>query len=215
MAHYDLEEQEQLSQIKAWWEQYGKYVTALIVSAAVASVGWQGWQWYQDKQASEAAALYYAVQQAAGAGETARARDAAGQLVERHAGSPYAAMAALLSAAAQVEGGDARNARAQLEWVMGNAGDAVLRDLARLRLATLSFDEGSYDEALSRLSSAPHPALAARYADLRGDVLRAAGRRDDARKAYNEALSALAAEAGQAGEMARSITRIKLESVEG
>lgn len=215
MAHYDLEEQEQLSQIKAWWEQYGKYVTGLIVAAAVASVSWQGWGWYQNKQADEAAALYYALYQAAGAGEPARARDAAGQLIENHSGSAYAVMGALLSAAAQVDGGDVRNARAQLEWVMSNAEDAVMRDLARLRLGILLFDEGDHDDALAQLSAAPHEALKARYADVRGDVLAAAGRRDEARKAYEEALAALGSEQGQAGDMARSITRIKLESVEG
>jgi predicted negative regulator of RcsB-dependent stress response len=214
MAHYDLEEQEQLSQIKAWWEQYGKYVTALIVAAAVASVSWQGWKWYQNKQASEAAALYFVVQQAAAEGEAARARDAAGQLVERHASSPYAAMASLLSAAVQIDSGDQRNARAQLEWVASKGSDPVLRGIARLRLAVLLFDEGSHDEALAQLSTAPHATLVARYADLRGDVLLAAGRRDDARTAYGEALSALDSASGQSGELARSITRIKLEALE-
>lgn len=214
MAHYDLEEQEQLSQIKAWWDQYGKYVTALIVAAAVGSISWQGWKWYENKQAGEAAGLYAAVQQAAAEGEPARVRDAAGQLVEGYARSPYAAMAALLSASVQVEGGDLQNARAQLEWVADKGSEPVLRDIARLRLAVLLFDEGQYDEALSRLNAAPHDALRARYADLRGDVLTAAGRRDEARTAYEEALVALASASGQAGEMARSITRIKLEALE-
>lgn len=214
MAAYDLEEQEQLSQIKAWWEQYGKYVTALIVAAAVGSVSWQGWKWYQDKQSGEAAALYFAVQQAAAEGEAARARDAAGQLVERHAGSPYASMGSLLSAAVQVDSGDQRNARAQLEWVANKGGDAVLRDIARLRLAVLLFDEGSHDEALAQLSAAPHATLAARYADLRGDILVAAGKREEARAAYTAALTALEGSAGQADGMARSIIRVKLEALE-
>lgn len=214
MAHYDLEEQEQLSQIKAWWEQYGKYVTALIVLAALSSISWQGWKWYQDKQSTEAAALYFAVQQAASAGEAARARDAAGQLVERHSGSSYAAMGSLLSAAVQVDSGDSRNARAHLEWVVDNSGDVVLRDLARLRLAVLLFDEGSHDDALARLSAAPEASLTARYADLQGDVLLAAGRRDEARAAYGSALAALDTESGQAADMARSIIRIKLDSLE-
>lgn len=214
MAAYDLEEQEQLSQIKAWWEQYGKYVTALIVAAAVGSVSWQGWKWYQTKQAGEAAALYFVVQQAAAEGEAARARDAAGQLVERHSGSPYASMASLLSAAVQVDSGDQRNARAQLEWVAGKGSDAVLRDIARLRLAVLLFDEGSHDEALAQLSAAPHASLNARYADLRGDILLAAGKRDEARAAYSAALAALETSSGQADGMARSITRVKLEALE-
>jgi hypothetical protein len=35
------------------------------LGAALASVGWQAWNWYQNRNAGEAGALYYAVQQAA------------------------------------------------------------------------------------------------------------------------------------------------------
>ena len=65
MAAFDLEEQEQISQIKGWWEQYGTLVTGLAVAVALASVGWQGWQWYQGKQSAEASALYGVLQKAA------------------------------------------------------------------------------------------------------------------------------------------------------
>ena len=65
MAVYDLEEQEQISELKAWWAQYGNLVVTLAVVAALASVGWQAWNWYQNRNAGEAGALYYAVQQAA------------------------------------------------------------------------------------------------------------------------------------------------------
>ncbi len=57
MAVYDPEEQEQISELKAWWAQYGTLVTTLAVVAALASVGWQGWQWYQNRNAAEAGAL--------------------------------------------------------------------------------------------------------------------------------------------------------------
>ena len=65
MAAYDLEEQEQISQIKAWWDTYGNLVTGIALAAAVAAVGWQGWNWYQGKQSGEASVLYAAVQKAA------------------------------------------------------------------------------------------------------------------------------------------------------
>ena len=41
MAVYDLEEQEQISELKAWWAQYGNLVVTLAVVAALSSVGWQ------------------------------------------------------------------------------------------------------------------------------------------------------------------------------
>ena len=49
MAVYDLEEQEQISELKAWWTQYGNFVVTLAVVAALASVGWQAWNWYQSR----------------------------------------------------------------------------------------------------------------------------------------------------------------------
>ena len=74
MAAFDLEEQEQISQIKGWWEQFGTLVTGVAVAAAIASVGWQGWQWYQGKQSAEASALYGVLQKAASERNTQKAR---------------------------------------------------------------------------------------------------------------------------------------------
>ncbi len=213
MAVYDLEEQEQISALKAWWDQYGKYVTALAVSAAVASVSWQGFNWYQNRQAASAGGLYFAVQQAAERGDAARAREAAGQIIEKHPRSVYAEMAALLSAGTQIGGGDTRNARAHLEWVAQKGRDPVLRDIARLRLATVLFDEGARAEALAQLEKAPAPSLKARFADLRGDVLAADGRIDEARAAYQIVLDTLAAQPGGEADTLREIVRIKFEAL--
>lgn len=214
MAAFDLEEQEQISQIKAWWERYGKYITALLLVASVSAVGWQGWQWHQNTKAAEASALFFAVQQAAETGDAGKAREAAGQLVERYSGTAYAGMGALLSAAVQAQEGEVRNARAQLDWVMRNGKGAVLRDIARLRIAVLLFGEDSHEEALSLLSPAPHASLAARYAELRGDIQAVAGRKDEARKAYDEALLALSRTPGQAAERLSGIVRVKLDALE-
>ena len=135
MAVYDLEEQEQISELKAWWAQYGNFVVTLAVVAALASVGWQAWNWYQNRNAGEAGALYYAVQQAAEQQDAQKARDAAGRLIGEHGGTVSAQLGALLSAALQFETGDLANARAKLEWAADKGKDAALRDLARLRLA--------------------------------------------------------------------------------
>jgi predicted negative regulator of RcsB-dependent stress response len=214
MAVYDLEEQEQISRIKAWWDQYGKFVTALAVAAAVASVGWQGFNWYQDKRAAEAGALFYVVQQAAEAGDAARAREAAGRIIEQFPRTAYAEMSALLSAAVQFGAGDSRNARAHLEWLANNGRDALLKDLARLRLATIFLDDGDHAQALAQLEQAPAPALQARFEDLRGDVYAVQGDYARARAAYRAALDALAAQRAEAAAGLAEVIRIKLEALE-
>ncbi|APR03818.1 tetratricopeptide repeat protein [Thauera chlorobenzoica] len=212
MAVYDLEEQEQISELKAWWAQYGNLVVGLALAAAVAAVGWQGWQWYQNRNAAEAGALYYAVQQAAESQDAQKAREAAGRLIGEHGGSASAQLGALLAAAVQFEADDLSNARAQLEWAADKGADAALRDLARLRLAAVMLEQGELDAALARLQGAPGAAYQSRYDDLRGDVLAELGRADEARAAYRAAIDGLAAE-GEDATTLRELVRVKLESL--
>lgn len=214
MAVYDLEEQEQISELKAWWSQYGKLVTAIAVAAAVTSVGWQGWQWYRNKVAAEAGAVYYSLQQAAAGQDAQRARDAAGRLIGDYGGTAYAQLGALLSASVQFAKGDLDNARTQLEWAADKGADPALRELARLRLAAVLLQQGAKDQALERLQPVPPGAYRARFEDLRGDVLAAQGKASEARAAYQAAIEALAI-AGDEAVTLREVVRVKLESLEG
>jgi predicted negative regulator of RcsB-dependent stress response len=215
MAVYDLEEQEQISQIKAWWDQYGKFVTAILLTAAIASVSWQGFGWYRDRQAGEAGAMFFAVQQAAEQRDAARAREAAGQIIEKFPRTAYAEMGALLSASVQFGAGDSRNARAHLEWLANNGRDQILKDLARLRLATILLNDGEYDGALVQLDrGAPAAGLKARFEDLRGDVHAVQSDPVRARSAYEGALDALAGQGTEAAAGLQEVIRIKLEALE-
>ena len=45
----DLEEQEQLEQLKAFWNQYGNLITTLVVIFAGAYLAWIGWNWFQSQ----------------------------------------------------------------------------------------------------------------------------------------------------------------------
>ena len=215
MAAFDLEEQEQISQIKGWWEQFGTLVTGVAVAAAIASVGWQGWQWYQGKQSAEASALYGVLQKAASERNTQKARVAAGTLLEKYNGTAYADMAALLSAKVQAEAGDLKNARVPLAWAASNASDPALRELARLRLATVMFDDKAYDEALAQLQAPTDESLVARFADLKGDILLAQGKREEARAAYKAVVTALETTTKSESAALREIAQAKLDAVGG
>lgn len=190
MAAYDLEEQEQLAELKAWWKQYGNLVTWLAVAASLAIFGWQAWNWHQRSQAGQAAGVYAVLQKAVQMRDTQKTKAAAGELVEKYARSSYAPLGALLAAKVLHESGDAKSARAQLAWVAENGKDE-LRDVARLRLAALLLDEQAYDEALKALSGVSGAPFSARAADLRGDVLAAQGKRGEAAAAWKAALAAL------------------------
>jgi predicted negative regulator of RcsB-dependent stress response len=221
MAAYDLEEQEQLSAIKAWWQKYSNLITGLAVTAAVASVGYQGWHWYQRQQAAQASAIYAVVQKAAADKDAKKAKEAAGELVDKYSRSTHAPMAALLSAKVQFDTGDLKTARAQLAWVAEHARDAELKDLARLRLAAVMFEEKAYAEALKQLEKEPLEPFSVRFADLRGDIYVAQDKREDAKAAYQAALAKLdariktsAADAGVANAL-RELIRMKLEALGG
>ena len=189
MATYDLEEQEQLDELKTWWKMYGNIVTGILVAVALAVAGWQGWNWWQRQQTAQASAVFSALQNAAAQKDAKRARELAGELIDKYSVTSYAGMGALLAARAQVDAGDAKNARVQLAWAAENAKDPGLRDLARLRLAAVMLDEKAYDEAMKQLATEPGASFAPRFAELRGDVLAAQGKVAEARTAYDLALT--------------------------
>lgn len=212
MAVYDLEEQEQLDELKTWWKQYGNLVTAIAVAFALAVAAWQGWNWWQRNQAAQASVLYGGLQQAAAQKDAKRARELAGELIDKYSGSAYAGMGALLAARVQVDAGEAKNARVQLAWAADNAKDDALRDIARLRLATLMLDDKAYDDALKQLAAEPVASLAPRFGELRGDVLLAQGKAAEARAAYDGALTKLDAQAKGEDANARAAYRDMLSA---
>jgi predicted negative regulator of RcsB-dependent stress response len=220
MAVYDLEEQEQLDELKTWWKQYGNLVTGGVLAVAVGMAGWQGWNLWQRNQSAQAAAIYGVLERAAATHDAKKARDATGELTDKFSMTSYAGMAALLSAKMQVEAGDLKTAKLQLGWALENARDRELRDLARLRLAGVLLDEKAYDEALKQLASEPAAPFAARYAELRGDILAAQGKTDEAKIAYQAALTKVdeaqkIAAADQHRGPYRELLQLKLESIGG
>lgn len=219
MAAYDLEEQEQLSAIRAWWQQHGTLVSALVTAVAVGVVGYQLWTRYQRTQSTQASVVFSAVQKAAANKDAKSAREKTGELLEKYPRTAYASMAALVSAKVQFESGDLKSAKAQLAWAAENVRDEALRDLARLRLAYVLFDEKAYDDAMKQLEKEPLAPYAPRYAELKGDLYAAQDKRDQARQAYQSALSKLdearkgVTDGGQAAGPYRELLETKLEAL--
>jgi len=189
MAAYDLEEQEQLDDLKAWWARHGNKVAAAVIAVCVAYLGYQGWRWYSTGHTEAASTLYSAVSDGVRSNDLGKSKGAMAQLADRYAGTPYAPRAALLVAKELWDSGDKAGARTQLQWVLDHTTDNELLEVTRYRLAETWLDEGKSDEALKLLDAKTDEAFAGIYADLRGDALAAAGRNDEARKAYEIALA--------------------------
>src|SRR5216684_2209457 len=204
MSTYDLEEQEQLAALKAWWKEHGGAIVlgATLVLAAIGA--WNGWTWYQRSQAAQAAVLYDTLQKAARANDLKTTRETAGAILENFPRSAYAPLA---SAKVQFQAGDLKTARAQLQWVIEHAGSDEIRSIATLRLASVLLDDNEPDAALKILEAKPHPGFEALYASQRGDILATQKRRSEARASYKAAL-----EKAEAGAL-RDTLRLKLEAL--
>lgn len=186
-THLDLEEQEQLDRLKAFWAQYGNLITTLAIVVFGSIAAWNGWQWYQREQAAKAGALYDELDRAAQAVDAEKTARVFADLKDRYPRTAFAQQAGLLAAQVQADKGDKAGARASLEWVAGNAVEEEYRVIARLRLAGLLADEKQYDAALKLLDGIEAKAFEALVADRRGDILMAQGKRDEAKAAYRKA----------------------------
>ena len=207
----DLEEQEQVAELKAWWQQYGNLVAAVVVAVAASLAGWQGWRWYQTSQATGAGAVYDTLSRAAQAGDARAVREAGGALIESYPGTLYATMGALTAARFYFDRNELKEAKLQLQWAVEHSPSDDFRDLARLRLAALLLEEKAYDEALHQLDEKHAAAYDAQYAALKGDVLVAKKDAVQARAAYK-----LALEKADSGNAAfRESVRMRLEALGG
>jgi predicted negative regulator of RcsB-dependent stress response len=149
----------------------------------------QGWRWWQGNQAEQASVLFTAVNAAAKANDIAKAKEASSQLAEKFGGTGYAPRAALLVAKLMFDAGDMAGATAQLQSVLDRSSEDELKQIARIRLAEIQLETKQYDEALRTLDAKRDEPFAGAYEDLRGDILAAAGRINEARTAYQTALT--------------------------
>jgi predicted negative regulator of RcsB-dependent stress response len=207
----DLEEQEKVDELRAWWKQYGTLVSSAILVVALAAAAWSGWHWYQRGQAAEASMVYETLSKAVRENDAKAVRDAGGSLVESYPRTLYASMGALLSARFYFDRNDLKSAKAQLQWVVERSPSEEFRDLARLRLGAVLLDEKDYDAALKAAEAPRRAAFDAQFAALRGDILAAKNQSADAKAAYRLALE----KAGKDERAFRESVRVRLEGLGG
>ena len=187
----DLQEQEQLDQLKAFWNRWGNLLTWGLTLVLLAFAAYNGWNWWQRDQGQKASALHAELERAAQAGETDRVKAAWGDLKARYAGTAYAAQGALMAAKALVDKGAAADAVEPLQWVAESASDDSLKALARLRWGGVLLDLGKAQEALAVLDKARGAGFDGLVEDRRADALLALNRQDEARDALKAAYKAL------------------------
>jgi predicted negative regulator of RcsB-dependent stress response len=205
---FDLEEQEQIAELKQFWKQYGTLIVTLVVAALVAFAGTQGWRYYKHSQSEQASSLFTKFGEAVRKNDVNEIRALGKQVMDGFGSTAYGPTTALLLAKTNYENGDPAAAAEQLQWAIDKAKDAETADLARLRLASIRLDEKKYDEALKLLEAKHSTAMETLYADMRGDVMIAQGKPAEARAAYKVAI-----EKSLPNSSYRSVVQIKLDAL--
>jgi predicted negative regulator of RcsB-dependent stress response len=206
--HLDLEEQEQLEELKHFWKQYGNLINAVLIAVLLAVAGWNLYQYWQRSQSAQAAALYDEVERVARSGDTVRLERVLGDMKDKFASTTYAQQAGLLAAKVYFDAGKPDAAKAALTWVADKSGDEGYQAIARLRLAGILLESKAFDEALKQLSGTFPAEFAALAADRRGDVYLAQGRKAEAGTEYLKAYKGL----DEAGEY-RRLVDVKLAAL--
>ncbi len=187
---YDLEEQEQIDELKAWWNKNGNLVSWLLLVAVAAIAGLQGWKYYQNQQSLQASSKFETLRELSPKDSKA-IQALTGELMDKYASTPYAARAAIAAARSNLDAKDSKSAKAQLEWAVKNAKEEAVKAVAMLQLAGLQYEEKEYDAALKTLEQAHDAGFDGLFADLKGDVLVAQNKLKEAKAAYTEALAKL------------------------
>ncbi|MDR3393772.1 MAG: tetratricopeptide repeat protein [Parasulfuritortus sp.] len=187
----DLQEQEQLDELKDWWRKNGTYVVGVAAAIAIVVGGWRGYQVWTARQSGEALGLFEHAMQAAVGNDSKAVKELTGKIMDDYGRTGYALPAAWLAAKTNFGNGDLKSAQAQYQYALDHAKDKGLVELAKLRLAEVDMDIKDYDGAMKLLDGDHDEAFVPLFANLKGDALVAQGKTDDARAAYKLALDKL------------------------
>jgi predicted negative regulator of RcsB-dependent stress response len=195
-------EEEQLAQIKEWWQQNGKPLLFGGALALVLVFGWQFWQKHQLNQAHNASAVYQQLLNAAleeGGADTAEVSRLGNLLQKEFAGSHYAQYGSLFVAKVAVESGRLDEAATELQAVLDKPADKTLEELARQRMARVLAAQDKAEDGLALLDGEAVDAFAASREELRGDLLVQLQRPEEAHAAYSKAKELLSQDAAIGG----------------
>lgn len=206
---YDLEEQEQLASLKAFWAKYGNVLSWVVIIALAAYAGYNYWNAHVRAQSTEASSLYDELIVSAQAKDNVKVQRIANDIKTKYGSTAYAEMAALGAAKTAFDANDGKTAKVQLQWVVDH-GDDAYQALARLRLSAVLLDEKAYDDALKTAAAVTAPQFAGLVNDRKGDILAAQNKLPEARAAYVAALAGM-----DRGDPGRQLTAYKLEAIGG
>ena len=183
----DLEEQEQLDQLKHFWTQYGNVITWSLIAVLGVVAAWNGFNIWQRNQSVQAAAMYDEVERVVKSADTAKIDRVFADMKDKYASTTYAQQAGLLVAKHYFSIGNVDATKAALTWVADKASDQGYQAVAKLRLAGVLMESKAFDEALQQLSGSFPTSFDALLADRKGDIFLLQGKKTEALAEYLKA----------------------------
>ena len=177
----DNTEEEQVEQIKKWWNSNGKQIIAGAVIGLAGIWGWNTYSDYQDKQSLNARGLYLSY---ASDSNNLGAYD---KLTTDFSSSTYSDQAILLMAKYLFDAGSYTQALVVIKPLINNP-SSVIANTAALRIASIHLQLGQHDQALSILDGQSEDGFSGLIYNLMGDIYLDIGNRAEGQKYYSLAI---------------------------
>ena len=209
MAHQlDLEEQEQLDELKHFWSRYGNLITWILIAVLGSLAAWNGYAYWRKNQAAQSAVMFDEMEKSLQSADLSKVERTFNDMKERFPASTYTQQAALQLAKMAADTQKTDTAKAALQWAADNASDEGYASVARLRLASLHMETKALESALKVLEDVKSPAFKALVDDRKGDIRMLEGKKTEAKAAYLQAFSAL-----EERSEYRRLIRVKLNAL--
>jgi predicted negative regulator of RcsB-dependent stress response len=190
-TNLDLEEQEQLDQLKHFWNQWGNAISTSLAVIALAYLAYTGWNYWQRNQAAQATVMFDTVERAQKAADMVLMERAVADIKDKFGSTVYASQAALLLAQTLLEKDRSDDAQTQLQWAVDHGSDVGYQTIARLRLSALLIDKKQNEAARQLLSAKVPSSYQPLVQDRLGDLALLEGKKADAIDLYQSAWGAM------------------------
>ena len=177
----DSTEEEQVDQIKKWWNSNGKQIIAGAVIGLAGIWGWNTYSDYQDKQSLNARSLYLSY---ASDSNNLGAYD---KLTTDFSSSSYSDQAILLMAKYLFDAGSYTQALSVIKPLINNP-SSVIANTVTLRAASIYLQLGQHDQALLILEEQSEDGFSSLIYNLTGDIYLDLGNREKAQNYYSLAI---------------------------
>ena len=203
-----LEEQQELDDFKYFWKNWGRWLFALLIAAALGYLGYIIYKDHKISQNREAAeVLAQMVDKAQSKADSKQINADLLKLQQDYPDTMPAAQATMMVAATEFDAGRYDTAAGHLNWVLSNQKAPLIQALAAQRLAVVLLQQKKYDAAITALNTKVEADFEPLLLEAKGDVYAAQNKTKEAAQSYQQALEKLPKDA-----IERELLQMKLDS---